>query len=65
MDSNPQSEEPAELTPRKRRGLIVVPIIILAIAVIIFVGMNLGHYKQLKEGEPVGNSANIAGPDNR
>ncbi|MBB4839842.1 hypothetical protein HNP52_002934 [Sphingomonas kyeonggiensis] len=65
MDSNPQLQECAELTPHKRNGLILVPIIILAIAVIIFVGMNLGHYKQLKEGEPVGNSANVAGPDNR
>ncbi len=65
MDSNPHPQESTELTPRKRRGLILVPIIILAIAVIIFVGMNFGHYKQLKEGEPVGNSANVAGPDNR
>lgn len=58
-------QESTELTPPKRRGLILVPIIILAIAVIIFVGMNLCHFRQLKEGEPVGNSANVAGPDNR
>lgn len=63
MENTPGETE--QLTPRKRRGLIVIPIIVILIAVGVFVGMNLGHYKQLKEGEPVGNSANVAGPDNR
>lgn len=57
--------ESSPLTPRKRRGLLFVVIGIFVLAAVIFVGMNLGHYKQLKEGEPVGNSANVAGPDNR
>ncbi len=56
-------EEP--LTPRRKRGFVIVIAIILALVVLIFVGMNLGHYKQAKEGEPVGSSANVAGPDNR
>lgn len=60
-----QPEDSPPLTPRRQRGLVVVVILILALAVLIFVGMNLGHYKQLKQGEPVGNSANVAGPDNR
>lgn len=62
MEPAPES---SPLTPRKRRGLVVVVIGILLLAVVIFVGMNLSHYKQLKQGEPVGNSANVAGPDNR
>ena len=62
---NPDSQESPELTPRKRRGLVVVVIGILVLAVGIFVGMNLGHLKQAKQGEPVGASANVAGPDNR
>ncbi len=60
----PQQESPP-LTPRRKRGFVLIVAIILALVVLIFVGMNLGHYKQAKEGEPVGSSANVAGPDNR
>jgi hypothetical protein len=57
--------EQEPLTPRRKRGFVFIVAIVLAIIVLIFVGMNLGHYKQAKEGEPVGASANVAGPDNR
>jgi hypothetical protein len=61
----PETQESPELTPRKRRGLVVVVLILLVLVVVTFIGMNLGHYKQTKQGEPVGASANVAGPDNR
>ncbi|MEP9358160.1 hypothetical protein [Sphingomonas sp. KR3-1] len=61
----PDTQESPELTPRKRRGLVVVVLAFLVLVVVIFIGMNLSHYKQAKEGEPVGASANVAGPDNR
>ena len=62
MEPAPES---SPLTPRKRRGFVYVVIAVLLLIVVIFVGMNLSHYKQMKEGEPVGSSANVAGPDNR
>lgn len=60
----PQQESPP-LTPRRKRGLVLVIAIILALVVLIFVGMNLGHYKQAREGEPAGTTANVSGPDSR
>jgi len=60
-----EPQESPPLTPRRRRGLVLIPIIILALVVVIFVGLNLSHYKQVKQGEAVGNASGVPGPDNR
>lgn len=63
--AEPKDSRGTTLTRRKRRGLIVISIIVIALALVIFVGYNLAYMKQAKHGEPVGNSTNVAGPDNR
>lgn len=60
----PQEENPP-LTPRRRRGFVLVVAIILALVALIFVGMNLSHYTQVKQGEAVGNASGVPGPDDR
>jgi hypothetical protein len=56
------SEESPPLTPRKRRGLVFVVIAVLLLAVVIFVGLNLSHYQEMKQGEAVGNASGVPGP---
>lgn len=60
---NPQQSP--HLTPLKRRGLILVPIIIIALVAVIFIGLNLSHLRDMKKGEAVGNASGVPGPENR
>lgn len=55
-------EDSPPLTPRKRTGLVVAVIVVLALVVAIFVGLNLSHYHEMKQGEAVGNASGVPGP---
>lgn len=55
-------EDSPPLTPRKRTGLVVAVIVVLALVVAIFVGLNLSHYQEMKQGEAVGNASGVPKP---
>jgi len=52
-------EDSPPLTPRKRTGLVVVVIVVLALVVAIFVGLNLSHYSEMKQGEATDNTSRV------
>ncbi|NYT40828.1 hypothetical protein HZY97_08685 [Sphingomonas sp. R-74633] len=56
------SEESPPLTPRKRRGLVIIVIVVLLLVVAIFLGLNLSHYQEMKQGAAVGNASGVPGP---
>lgn len=50
--------------PRQRRILWLLPLVIIAIVAVIFIGMNLSHLRQSERGEAVGNESGVPGPVN-
>lgn len=50
--------------PRQRRILWLLPLVIIAIVAVIFIGMNLSHLRETEQGEAVGNESGVPGPAN-
>lgn len=49
--------------PRRRKAMWIIPVIVVAIMLVIFVGYNLVYMKQDVQRERTGNSSELAKPD--
>lgn len=49
--------------PRRRKAMWIVPVIVVAIVLVIFVGYNLVYMKQDVQRDQAGNQSEMAQPD--